>query len=173
MHYNEQQLRSMMRDEIRRNDNSSRFQLQSIPKHTHNGVDSVFLVQPTQTYIGLIQGGTTDPVAATVLLPKGWTLNINTTGTPTYTYVITHNLSSSQGSAGTVSSNAIYAVSIQINEGDSFLFFAPSIIENADEFIVNFRQDTGGSVAPSFAFSLTVINNRSLNPPSYYGSLLQ
>lgn len=169
----ENKIRQIVREEINRNHGNSRFSLQSIPKHTHNGVDSVFVVQPTQTYIGLILGGTVDPVEATVLLPKGWKLDINTTvGPTTYTYVITHNLSSSQGGGGTVSKNAIYAVAIQINEADLYLIFAPSIQENADEFTVNFRQSTGGSVAPSFTFSLTVINNRSLNPPSYYGALL-
>lgn len=37
----EQKIRQIVRDEIRRSDSSSRFALKSIPNHTHNGTDSL------------------------------------------------------------------------------------------------------------------------------------
>lgn len=37
---NDQQIRKIVREEIQRANNSSRFRVQSIPEHTHNGIDS-------------------------------------------------------------------------------------------------------------------------------------
>lgn len=37
----ENKIRQIVRDEIKRNENSSRFNLKSIPNHSHNGIDSL------------------------------------------------------------------------------------------------------------------------------------
>lgn len=52
------QIRQIVRGEIKKNDSGSRFGLSPIPRHIHNNVDSPYVFQPILTYSGLVGVGT-------------------------------------------------------------------------------------------------------------------
>lgn len=79
----EQGIRNIVREEIRRATGQSQFGFNSVPFHTHNGVDSSIAYSPVNIYTGLIQEDGT-----ALLLPVGWTVENVSTGV----YNITHNL---------------------------------------------------------------------------------
>lgn len=162
----EQQIRQIVREEIRGSDSSGRFGLNSIPRHIHNNIDSPFVFQPIMTFIGLIAA---DGVPAAI--PSGWTVEIATVNLITNTYVITHNLDQQSSSGVTTdgSPSALYSVVTQV-EAVANQFYAPQVVEYKNLFTVNWYNSAGSTEQISFNFILTLINNKSVTYPKYVGT---
>lgn len=140
---NDSQIRQIVREEISRSSAGGRFNIQSLPYHTHNGIDAPFATQPLITYIGLI--GLTGTVG---ILPTGWTVAY----TPTGRYQVTHNLGSFQYIINATPAGTIGLVAISI-----------------DDNIVEFDWFDASSTAQNtpFFFTLSIANNRKVAPPTY------
>lgn len=149
------QIKRLVRSEMQASSAAARFQLSSIPRHSHNSVDSPFVFTPILTYIGLILiDGTIVPPApgaAHGILPKGWIVEWG--GSNTGDYLITHNLNSQFYTAtasplGTTTSPTIA--------------FSKNVIE-----FTFFNTATQVATDTPFFFILTVINNKKTLPPQY------
>lgn len=74
---NEQRIRQIVQEELQRSNNSSRFQLNTIPNHIHNGKDSPKIkaedIIPSASVLGTIEMATEGRV---------YTLNLNSSFTP-------------------------------------------------------------------------------------------
>ncbi len=151
---NEQQIRQLIQQEIQGHASSARFGLNSIPRHIHNNLDSPYVFQPILIYIGSIDG-----TGGVNLLPNGWTL---AGGVGVYT--VTHNLGS----------DALYVVTASAS-ADFGSGFDVVNISNPNGTSVTFQVFNPSTLSLSvcnFFFSLTVINNRSQQLPTYYGNML-
>lgn len=138
----------MIQQEMHKSQQVQRFNLNSIPRHTHNGIDSPSVFQPVFSYAGQI-----NPDGTVVLLPSGWTITVSGTGV----YTITHKLNTL---LYTVNANCIFVNSYNV----------VSITKNANNFIVNTFFYPATPFNSGFMFNLTNINNKSTIPPGYYGS---
>lgn len=148
----EKRVRQMIREELARKDSSSRFQLNNIPNHTHNGVDSVPVVSPTFTYIGFVPYDVgADPLLGTIL-PPGWSMSL-IGGT---TYTVTHNLN-------TLLYAVVAAPTQSTNEKVSYVL---NPFRNSFE-IIWFKTSNDAATTTSFNFILTQINNKSVGQPLY------
>lgn len=133
---------------------NSRFDLTSIPRHVHNGIDSPPVFQPVVTYVGNINDN-----GFPTLLPSGWTSLQTGTGT----YKITHNLGPS----------ANYSLVIQPYLNGSGMLANFEIPAAANDNYFNVYTYGVGALGGVFAlddaffFLLTVVNNRSVQIPSY------
>lgn len=159
---NEEQIKRIVRAEIQNHASGARFGLNSIPRHTHNGVDSPPAFQPVITYVGLMnQNGTG------AFLPSGWVAYI--TGAPlAYTYVVIHNLSGG-GSSSAVAT--VYSVVACVQS--SGLFVTPVVTEYANYFTVEFINSLGQQPDTPYSFFLTATNNKPLTLVTYSGSLIK
>lgn len=134
----------------------ARFGLNAIPRHTHNNVDSPYVFQPILTYVGFIPY--TGNVINTVLqslIPKGWTVVYNGTGS----YSITHNLNTT-----------LYVVVASAQQSTNQIV-SPVIEMFQNSFDVNWFDTNPVAQNTSFTFNLTVIGNRSQTLPTYVGTL--
>lgn len=145
-----EQVHQMIQQEIHKSQQAQRFNLNSIPRHTHNGVDSPTIFQSSFVYAGAVN---TDGTPA--LLPQGWTSKIGTAGS----YTITHNLNTELYSASFTGyaepANTIFQAILGTN------------VMNISSFEVGV-----GAVSNAFYFLLINTNNLSTIPPIYYGSLV-
>lgn len=145
-------LKQQIQQGIQQAASANRFQLSGIPRHVHNGIDSPVVFQPIITYVGLVSF-----LGISVFLPKGWTV---AQGTVPGNYVVTHNLG--PGVLYTVSA----IPSADSGSGhDSISYSIGSNNNNVDFFI--FNTTTGAASVCDFQFTLTVVNNRSAQIPSY------
>lgn len=151
---NEQQIRALIKSEIQQAANANRFQLASIPRHIHNGIDSPTAFQPILTYVGMVGVPiNTDPVTVNIL-PTGWTVRYDGTGS----YAIVHNL-------GTVNYITIATCAQSTN------VFGAAVVEAFPNEVSIAWGDisTGTKADTGFVFTLTMYNNKRLTVPSYYG----
>lgn len=147
---NPEQIRALVRQEIQANSSASRFSLNTIPRHIHNGVDSPFTFQPILTYAGsLLRDG------GPFILPKGWSCSKIGSGS----YTVTHNFGS----------DVIYAVSaIPGLDAQTIQYYRPPTTPGTINFYTLAIGGGGASaVDSSFDFLITVVNNRSQSIPTY------
>lgn len=145
-------LQNTIQGEIAAHATGARFGLNSIPRHTHNNVDSPYTFQPILNYVGIVESN-----AVVALFPKGWKLTKTATGQ----YTITHNLGLS----------ALYTIMVTIHdEGNSASAGVQTPITNRNAFVVD-TYNSLGAVNNGFHFLVTVINNRSQTLPIYIGTL--
>lgn len=151
---NEQQIRQIIREEIQAQDIRSRFGLQSIPYHTHDGTDAPFAWAPYQSYIGFVPSdGDINSILGS-FLPQGW--NLSTSGTGVYTIV--HNLGTNL--------YAFVADASQSTNEKVAPVVAPDAVGN-QLTISWFRCTDGTGQNTSFTFILTSIGNINSIPPAY------
>lgn len=153
----EQEIRAIIQQEIRSSATSSRFQVKSIDQHKHNNIDSPATYSPVLTYIGFVPSDGNVNGGLEYILPKGWTLLYNGTGS----YTITHNLGTMLYSvvvSATQSTNNVVAAVISpfANEFDSNWFLSSDAITPTDT---------------SFFFILTQINNKKSSLPQYISNV--
>lgn len=84
----ENKIRQIAREEASRTAALSRFSINSIPFHTHNGTDSNPISSPTIVYAGNVAYIDTFVGSGQFYLPTGWTVVQTDTGV----YTVTHNL---------------------------------------------------------------------------------
>lgn len=145
-----------IREEIRRQNSLSRFQLTPVAKHVHNGGDSPFIYMPTVAYTGAISySGRPYNILP---FPSGWKIEKGSTNSGRYR--ITHNL-------GTT----LYTVVvIQLkttppnpdNAAGSVFNMGPKTFEVEWK-----RLGAATTVDTSFNFLLTQINNAKPGWPLY------
>lgn len=145
----------MIQQEIHKSQQAQRFNLNSIPRHTHNSIDSPAVFQPTFTYAGEI--GSDGTVG---LLPQGWTAVKNGIGD----FSIFHNLGTTLYSivaSAQQSTNIVVAATIESFENQiDFSWW------NVQGTSVHAPADT------SFTFLLTNISSKLTKFPIYYGSIV-
>lgn len=156
----EQQIRNIIKDEIRKSNSSLRFQYTGIPRHTHNGTDSPYITNQSVTYAGAI-GSDGSPI----LLPKGWSVTYDATGF----YTVTHNLWSQNG-GGAQDTNLPYAVVTTALQSTNELVVCVATPFPDSTTFGWFLSHTDPPTAQdtSFFFQFTAINNKNPNPPSYF-----
>lgn len=131
------------------NSQQSSYSTAKVPYHTHNGVDSPPIQQPTFTYLGLI--GLTGSIG---ILPNGWTVTYNGTGD----YTIVHNLNTFAYSV--VASPTGLTADVDITPG----------VNTSNQGEVEFSWFQAGTSTPQdtpFYFILTAISNKSIVPATY------
>lgn len=131
----------------------------------------------TATWSGALSGAaTTDMIVEQVqpitvnLLPTGWTVSYNGTGD----YTVTHNLGANSGlPASSVTYPGLYTC--VANAIQSTNIYPVSVISNFQNEVDFVWADiaTGANADTGFNFSLTIVNNKKLPPPSYYGTFLK
>lgn len=140
---NEQQIRQIVQQEISSYASRSRFNVQGIPQHIHNGVDAPITFQPVLTYIGLLSA---DEIG---ILPTGWTAVKNGTGD----FTIIHNLDTFAYAVVASPTGLTGDVDITTDNNNAELsWFAAG---------TNTPQDT------PFYFILTTIANKKTSLPTY------
>lgn len=149
-------IRQMVRSEIEIQASAKRFGLVPIPRHTHNNVDSPFIFQPEITYVGIV-----DHNGIALLLPKGWTAEQTAFSG---VYKVTHNLP-----PGTLYVVSAIASADSGSGHDSVSYSQGSDTSSISFFVFNTIAGTG--VVCDFYFTLTVINNKSAQLPTYTGTL--
>lgn len=148
----ENKIRAMIQEEIRRNESAGRFGFRNIPNHTHNGIDSVPVNAPTLSYAAYVPyDAGADPLLG-YMLPSGWTVVRQSAGS----YLITHNLNTNLYS--------IVACAVQSTNEKVACVINPF----SSAFEVNwFKLSDNSAADTSFNFTLTQINNRSVGQPVY------
>ncbi len=146
--------KQVAQEEMRAFNSAARFGQSPIQRHVHNNLDSPYALQTVISYIGVIfYDGTFGA------LPKGWSAIRASTGF----YTITHNL-------GPDSFYVPLANAIQSTNAKVVTVISPF----ANEVDINwFDIGTGAATDTSFVFTITVVNNRSTQPPIYVGSLIE
>lgn len=144
------QIQSLIRSEVQKISQVGRFGVSNTQRHIHNDIDSPYVFQPILTYVGEI--GSNGTVG---LLPQGWTVTYNGTGS----YSITHNL-------GT----RLYSVVASAQQSTNSVV-SPVLESFDDGFDANWFTSSGAADT-SFTFILVNINNKSTKLPSYYGSIV-
>lgn len=144
----ENKVNQLIQQALARQASSSRFALNAIPRHVHNGTDSPFVLQPILTYVGsvLSNGGGT-------ILPDGWTSSKIGTGN----YSITHNLPV----------DAIFTVTATPVDLGTQVACAVSVNGGVITVSTYSTGTGGGQLSNSFHFLVTVVNNRSASIPTY------
>lgn len=150
---NDERIRQIVRQEMQESKSGSRFGLNPIQRHVHNGVDSPYAFQPSITYGGFIESD-----GAVSLLPKGWLCEQVSTGN----YTITHNLNSQLYFVVASAQQSTNAVVTPVIES----------FQNTTSFGW-FVYDSGGPIAldTAFNFLLFLIGNKNAQVPSYTGTL--
>jgi hypothetical protein len=151
---NEQRMRDITREEIRRASGADQYGLNQTTFHTHNNLDSPPIFLPTLTYVGKIPAV---PVASgeNYFLPQGWSVELfGASGE----YRITHNLNTRD-----------YAVVVQ-----SFTSAAitqdtmPWVsIDSVNYFSVYWYDPTSADGRVPFFFQLTRFDNPAGSIPTY------
>jgi hypothetical protein len=129
---NENQIRQIVQEELRRNESGSRFGVKSIPYHTHNGKDSVQIIENSIIPSGSITGMVTFAQETT------YRLRLNSTFTPQSIQVngiITGTYSSRQ-------TRVLVVGSAQLTP--TFYFQDPNTAATPDTYVV-----TGGMQFPA------------------------
>ena len=150
---NEQQIRELIRQEIKQDNAASRFQLTPVQSHDHDGINSTVTYQPTFTYVGRIRKDGT-----VLFLPRGWRVT-KEAGLGAYT--ILHNLNTDKyivTAAPTLSQTTIPVCAIELFPSKFTILWASSMLGAGADFE---KDDT------DFGFLLTVINNSNSNLPVY------
>lgn len=146
----DQNIRRIVQEEIRKSAGQGVFKMQNIPYHIHNGLDSPYITSTTSTFVGGVNSDGTFAYA-----PDGWTITNDSTGF----YEIFHNLNSQ-----------LYAFSVSCVQ--SFGVAAVGT-DNRNSITVEWvTRDTGTNFDAAFFFTLVLANNRSTTPPSYKNSIL-
>jgi hypothetical protein len=138
---NPQQITNLVQQLMAKSSQSGRFNIQNIPSHIHNGVDSPLVYQPVLTYGGSVTSG-----GVSQFLPKSWTVK---GGGGTYTII--HNLNT-----------LLYVVNASAQSGS----IATSATLSLNSFVVH-TFSSGGPTASAFTFTLTNLNNKSTQTPVY------
>lgn len=157
------QIKQLVQQEVQIQMSGSRFGLTTIPRHTHNNIDSPNVFSPTLTYAGEVLAGDYGVTSPTpILLPKGWTVGYVTTGSLAGAYQVTHNLGTSQ-----------YAVVVSASPGNPAVLnqVFVNVEENPANFLVIFANSSTFPIDCGFTFTLTQINNRKANLPTYVSSV--
>lgn len=145
---NETQIRTIIRQEIQTNTSSSRFALNSIPKHIHNDIDSPTIYQPTLIYTGKIAYN-----GSTILLPRGWTATqVDVAG-----YSVTHNLN-------TLLYTVIATPTQSLNN-----VVSPVVSEFQNTFEIYWFDSASAQSPTSFDFALINVANKAQKNPTYTG----
>lgn len=153
---NESQIRSIVQQELAKSNSKGQFGVNTMPKHTHNGVDSVSIFSPTITYTGFVPstGDAFDP-NYTIILPSGWSLEKVSTGI----YNILHNLDTN-----------LYTVTVCNASGEplSFNEVIPIVIVAQNLFRVHWWDVNSLVFADAnFYFQLVQPNNKRNALPTY------
>lgn len=149
----DQKIRQIVRDEITRSTNGTRFGVQSIPFHTHNGTDSPSIFSPTITYTGFVPYDGLVANTPFVFLPAGWTVELGAGNI----YKITHNLSTEY-----------YSVTVCMTGPESNNDFTPITICQDNFFEISWGQVSGGlHLQTDFHFQLVQVNNKRNALPTY------
>ncbi len=148
---NEQDVRRIAQEEIRKSNDSSRFGISTIPQTRVNNLNVTSSPSQVLTYAGFVPYDISSPLLES-FLPAGWSLRYTGTGE----YTIIHNLGTylySLVACATQSTNqiAVPVVSPFLNEVS----------------IIWFSNDGFAAVDTSFNFLLTQINNRKSSFPKY------
>lgn len=144
------QVRQMIQQEIHKSQQAQRFNLNSIPRHTHNGVDSPITFQPTFTY-----GCAVNKDGTPALLPQGWTSKRNGFGS----YTITHSLGS-----------LLYVPTIsQYSQTNNLI---SQLLAGTDTIGISWFEVAVGAVDSAFYMNVTIVNSKSTKFPVYYGTLV-
>jgi len=151
---NEQKIRSIVQDEIRRSSGGSRFGVQNVQYHTHNGIDSKPVFSPTITYVGKIPQV---PIASFLqyFLPIGWSVELfGATGE----YRITHNLNTTN-----------YAVTLTpyTSSASSQDVMGWVSIDSPNYFSVYWYDSLSNDGRVDFFFQLTQFDNRTTSLSKY------
>lgn len=147
----ENKIRQMMQEEIRKSNSSGRFGIQSIPHHTHNGVDSLPVYSPTYSFVGFVPYDTTDSSLG-FFIPKGWSVANDSTGN----YQIFHNLGTQ-----------LYSFVADTTQGTGDKVSCVVSPFNDQVEINWYKTSDGSAVDVSFNFILTQINNRNVSKQTY------
>lgn len=138
-------IRQIVREELARSNGASRFAINNIPYHTHNGVDSNFIASPTIVYTGHVAYQDDFTGSGQFFLPSGWTATRALTGI----YTVTHNLNT-----------LLYGVVASATQSTNETVF-PVINPLQNSFDVSWFDDTGAFKNTSFYFVLVQVNNRA------------
>lgn len=155
MNINEIEIKRLVDQAVKDNDSRGRFNVQSIPKHTHNGIDSVPIYSPTHTYTGYVPAdGIINNSSQTVLFPSGWRCSlIEQVPQPEVTYAIFHNLNTN-----------LFTVNVTQVTGTPITFQSSVIpvVAAADRAFLVFWWDfaLGEFVRANFHFQLVQPNNK-------------
>lgn len=151
----ENRIRQIIQDEIKRNESSGRFGFKNIPFHTHNNVDSPSVFLPTITYTGFIPSDVSLSGATTngfIFIPEGWTASLDIANI----YEVTHNLNTDY-----------YTVSASLYGPEAPNALVPNIICLPNSFTILWQDYLLVSYQADFSFQLVQINNRNKAFPLY------
>ncbi len=151
---NDQKIRQIVQEEIRKNNNSSRFNVNPISQIKLNNLNVSASPASVITYIGFIPyDGGTDPTLK-YLLPNGWTVTHPSDGN----YLITHNLGTQ-----------LYSIVITPAQSTNQPVF-PFVDPFSNSVDISFIETFGVSPSfqdTSFNFVLVQINNKVAAFPKY------
>jgi hypothetical protein len=129
---------------VQRGAAASRFNVQSIPYHVHNGVDAPQVFSPTLTYVGRVPYDLTEP-GLEYILPVGWTI-INHGGNY---YEVVHNLDT-------------FSYVVVVTPYQSLNNYSVGVVgQFKNSFGVQWNSST------SWNFHLTQIDNKRTSSPLY------
>lgn len=147
----ENRIKQLIQQELQRSNNASRFTVNSIPQHTHDGINSPSIFSPTIIYTGYVPADGLVNNSPFVFLPTGWTVELQVG----YIYKITHNLNTD-----------FYTVTAcQTGPDNSFGWSAITICQ-PDYFEISWSPGFAAG-ATDFHFQLVQINNKRNALPTY------
>ena len=148
----EQKIRKIVQDEIKRSNGAGRFGINQIPFHTHNGTDSNPVFLPTITYTGYIPSDGNINTSPFIFLPTGWEVELQVGNI----YKITHNLNTD-----------FYTVTACMTGPDANDAFNPLTVCQSNFFEIAWSFNSTLTLTTDFHFQLVQINNRRNSLPTY------
>lgn len=148
----EQKIRKIVQDEIRRSQGASRFGINQIPYHTHDGIDSNPVFLPTITYTGYVPSDGLVTNSPFVFLPSGWTVELQVGNI----YKITHNLNTD-----------FYTVMACMTGPEANDAFTPLTVCQSNFFEIAWSFNSTLTLTTDFQFTLVQVNNRRSSLTTY------
>ena len=146
-----EQIKALIRQEMRTNDSSNRFRLNPTNRHIHNNTDAPFVYLPYQLYAGFVPyDGDVNGILESIL-PAGWAITYNGTGD----YTITHSL-------GTMLYSFVAIPAQSTNQ-----VVSPVASSFANQVDIGWFDSTSTRQDTSFTFILMLLQGNSSAFPSY------
>jgi hypothetical protein len=149
----ENKIRQIVQQELQRNNNASRFTINSIPQHTHDGINSPSIFSPTITYTGFVPFDGVVANTPFVFLPSGWQVELQVGNI----YKITHNLDTEY-----------YSVMVCMTGPEASDLFVPITICQDNFFEISWSYNNVSlTLQTDFHFTLVQVNNKRNALPTY------